>query len=238
MLLCYGVVAFSAMVVFLLLYRERPPTPPSATGTEQRSVMLEGIRHVLGTRDGVFLLIIFSGGVASFNTVSTWIEQIIAPRGFDSVHAGTLGGLMMFAGIVGCIALPLLSDRTRRRKPYLLIGALMISPGLLGLTFSESLPRLLLAGAVLGFFQLGLGPILMEVASDACKPASEASTQGVLWMFGQGISVLLIFLMDSFRTASGGMTPLLLVLASLPVFSLVLVALIPESRMTASGSAT
>jgi hypothetical protein len=110
----------------------------------------------------------------------------------------------------------------------------MISPGLLGLTFSESLSPLLLAGGVLGFFQLGLGPILMEVASDVCRPAPEASTQGVLWMFGQGISVLLIFLMDSFRTASGGMTPLLLVLAALPVLSVTLVALIPESRMTPS----
>jgi len=150
------------------------------------------------------------------------------------MDAGTVGGVMMFAGILGCVVLPILSDRSRRRKPYLLVGALMISPGLLGLTFSESLSRLLLAGAVLGFCQLGLGPVLMEVASDVCRPASEASTQGVLWMFGQGISVLLIFLMDSFRTASGGMTPLLLVLAALPVLSFTLVALIPESRMTPS----
>jgi len=74
----------------------------------------------------------------------------------------------------------------------------------------------------------------MEVASDVCKPAPEAASQGVLWMFGQGISVLFIFLMDYFRTESGAMTPLLLVLTALMVLSFVLVALMQESRMTAS----
>ncbi|MBW2410690.1 MAG: hypothetical protein JRF72_12895, partial [Deltaproteobacteria bacterium] len=111
----------------------------------------------------------------------------------------------------------------------------LIVPGLLGFTFVQTFTLLLLSGAILGFFQLGLAPLFMEVASDVCKPASEATSQGVLWMFGQGISVLFIFLMDYFRTESGAMTPLLLVLTSLMALCFVLVALMQESRMTASN---
>jgi len=234
MLIWYGVLSLAALICFLLFYREKPPSPPSVTEEMERFMMREGIKQVFKTREGIFLLIIFSLGIATFNTVSTWIEQIIIPRGFNSMQAGTLGAIMMVAGILGCIILPILSDKTQRRKPYLLVGVMMIIPGLLGLTFARTLTPLLLAGAVLGFFQLGLGPLFMEVASDACKPASESTTQGVLWMFGQGLSVLLIYLTDYFRTESGSMTPLLLVLAILMVLGLILVALIQETRMIAS----
>jgi len=234
MLIWYGVLAVAALILFFGFYREKPPTPPSAAEQGERFVMREGLKHVFKTREGIFLLVIFSLGLATFNTVSTWIEQIIVPRGFNSMQAGSLGGIMMVSGIVGCIVLPLLSDKTQRRKPYLLSGVAMIAPALIGFTFFHTFGLLLLAGAALGFFQLGLAPIFMEVASDVCKPAPEATSQGVIWMFGQGISVLFIFLMDYFRTASGAMTPLLLVLTALMALSFVLVALIQESRMTAS----
>ena len=234
MLIWYGVLALAALILFFVFYREKPPTPPSASEQGERFVMREGLKHVFKSREGIFLLVIFSLGLATFNTVSTWIEQIISPRGFNSMQAGSLGGIMMVSGIVGCIVLPILSDKTRRRKPYMLFGVAMIAPALLGFTFFHSFGLLLLAGAALGLFQLGLAPIFMEVASDVCKPAPEAASQGVIWMFGQGISVLFIFLMDYFRTESGAMTPLLLVLTALMVLSFVLVAMMQESRMTAS----
>ncbi|MBW2409333.1 MAG: MFS transporter, partial [Deltaproteobacteria bacterium] len=154
MLTWYGVLAFTALVLFFMLYREKPLTPPSASEKEDRFMMREGLKHVFKTREGIFLLIIFTLGLAAFNTVSTWIEQIIIPRGFNSMQAGTLGGIMMVAGILGCIVLPILSDKTRRRKPYLLLGVAMIVPGLLGLTYVQTLTSLLLAGAVIGFCQL------------------------------------------------------------------------------------
>ena len=89
--------------------------------------------------------------------------------------------LAQFIGIMGGMAVsPVLAGS-------LGIKAMLIWYGMLAFAL------LLLAGAILGFFQLGLAPIFMEVASDVCKPAPEATTQGVLWMFGQGISVLFIF---------------------------------------------
>ena len=179
----------------------------------------------------MLLMIIFCIGMVAFNSVSTWIEQILAPRGFSSIQAGTLGGVMMLGGIMGCIVLPLVSDKTKKRKLYLLVGIVLIIPGLLGLTYLKTLSLILLAGGVLGFFQLGLGPIIMEAAADVCRPAAEATTQGVLWMIGQGLSVAGIFLMDAFRTESGAMTPFMLVFIVLMLLNFINVMMLNESRL-------
>ncbi|CAB1056341.1 hypothetical protein D1BOALGB6SA_1077 [Olavius sp. associated proteobacterium Delta 1] len=57
----------------------------------------------------------------------------------------------------------------------------------------------------------------------------------LIWYGVLAFAALIIFLMDYFRTESGAMTPLLLVLIALMALSFVLVALMQESRMTASN---
>jgi cyanate permease len=220
------------LILFILFYREYPPTPPSLTAViDEVPAMRQGLKLVFNNRDAMLLMIIFCVGMVVFNSVSTWIEQILAPRGFSSIQAGTLGGIMMLGGIAGCVVLPLLSDKTKKRKPYLLVGIVVIIPGLLGLSYLRALPLILLAGGILGFFALGLGPIIMEAAADVCRPAAEATTQGVLWMIGQGFSVVGIFLMDFFRTQSGAMTPFMLVFVALMLLNLIYVMMLNESRL-------
>ena len=107
----------------------------------------------------------------------------------------------------------------------------MVVFGLIGLTFLKSLSLLLIIGGLVGFFQLGVSPIIMEAAADVSKPATEATTQGVLWMFGQGCSVVCIFLMDAFRTETGAMTPFMVIFVFLVVVSLILTTFINESGL-------
>lgn len=232
MLMSYGIFSVSLSAVFLLLYKERPQTPPAPVEeTEKSPLMRVGLKHVFTNRDAVLLMVIFCGGMVAFNSISTWIEQILAPRGFDSMAAGAIGGVMMMGGILGCILLPLFSDKTQKRKLYILIGIIVIVPALTGLTYFNTLSLLLVVGGVLGFFQIGLGPIIMEAAANVCKPATEATTQGVLWMFGQGFSVVGIFLMDAFRTESGAMTPFILVFAGITACNLLLTTILNESKL-------
>jgi len=123
MLVLYGVIAFSICVLFLLFYRESPPTPASLVETKEAPPLIrQGLKLVFNNKDAVLLLIIFCGGMVVFNSVSTWIEQILSPRGFDAIQAGTLGGFMILGGILGCIVLPLLSDKTGKRRVFIWIG--------------------------------------------------------------------------------------------------------------------
>ena len=73
-----------------------------------------------------------------FNGISTWVENIIRPRGFTPTDAGTLGALMVLGGIIGAVVFPSLSDKQHKRQRYMLLGVLLAIPGLVGVTFATS----------------------------------------------------------------------------------------------------
>ena len=85
-----GIAAFSA-VLFVLLARENPPTPPCEAGQEERALMLDGLKHALTVKPFWFYLFVSFVGLGIFNGVTTWVEKIIQPRGFTPTDAGTLG---------------------------------------------------------------------------------------------------------------------------------------------------
>ncbi|MGZ7065981.1 MAG: MFS transporter, partial [Candidatus Aminicenantales bacterium] len=65
MLLAYGIVTAAGAVIFLVLAREHPPTPP---GRDERVLMLDGLRSMLRQRDFLFLLAMFFVGLGLFNS--------------------------------------------------------------------------------------------------------------------------------------------------------------------------
>lgn len=85
LLLYYGIAAAVSAAVFLLLAREHPPTP---AGRDERTLMFDGLKSMLRRRDFRLLLVIFFVGLGMFNAVSTWIENIVRPRGFTISQAG------------------------------------------------------------------------------------------------------------------------------------------------------
>ncbi len=141
--LLYGGLAAAAAVLFLILARERPATPPCPAGMEVRALMLDGLKHALKVKAFWQLLWVFFVGMALFNGISTWIENIIRPRGFSPEQAGTLGAFMLVGGVLGAVILPPFSDRQHRRRPYLLAGLVLAIPGVLGLAFGLSYVALL-----------------------------------------------------------------------------------------------
>ncbi|HDD61406.1 MAG TPA: MFS transporter [Chloroflexi bacterium] len=87
--LIYGGIAAFSSVLFLILARETPPTPPCAPGEETRALMLEGLKYALKIKPFWFYLIVSFFGLGIFNGLTTWIEAIIRPRGFNLSDAGT-----------------------------------------------------------------------------------------------------------------------------------------------------
>jgi len=135
MLIAYGVASIIAMIIFFVFARERPPSPPCPPEQESRSLMLDGLTKMIHQRDFQLLLIIFFVGLGAFNAITTWIEEILAPRGFSVIQAGNSGGAMIFGGILGAVILPLLSDRYRRRVPFLILAVIGATVGLIGITY-------------------------------------------------------------------------------------------------------
>jgi MFS family permease len=101
MLLIYGIGMAATAVLFLAVAKEHPPTP---AGRDERVLMFDGLKAMVRQKDFLLLLAIFFIGLGLFNGVSTWVEDIVRPRGFTIAEAGTLGALMLAGGIVGAIA--------------------------------------------------------------------------------------------------------------------------------------
>lgn len=230
MLKIYGVAAAVLSVTYLIFVREEPPTPPSESDLERTSVF-EGLKQIIKQRDMILLIILFFIGLGIFNAIMTWIEQMIAPRGFSIVQAGNLGGVLMAGGIVGCIVVPPLSDKFRKRKMFIVICVAAALPGLIGLTFAANYALLLAAGFFMGFFFMSVGPIIYQYAAEISYPAPETTSQGVLTQVGQISGIFFIYGMDMFRSESGSMTPFLLVMMALAAVNIILSLMLRESRM-------
>jgi len=232
-LLIYGSVAAVAAVLFLLLARERPPTPPNPSGQDERLLVLDGLKQAVRKRDFVLLLLIFFVGLGVFNAVTTWVDVIIRPRGF-SEQAGTVGGLMIVAGIVGALVLPTLSDRARRRVPYTILALAGATLGLAGITFATAYWALLLSAAAMGFFLLAAGPLGFQYGAEIANPTPEGTSNGLLLLMGQVSGIAFIFGMDAMKSPSNGsMTLPLAILIGLMVLSLLLSTRLRESSLIA-----
>jgi sugar phosphate permease len=230
MLLTYGIVAVIALVVFFALVRERPPTPPCPPDQEERSLVFDSLKESLRTRDFVLLMVIFFVGLGAFNAITTWVEEIVRPRGFTIIQAGNSGGLMIVGGIIGAVALPLLSDHYRKRTPYLLLAVIGATLGLIGITLTTSYWLLLVSAFVFGFFLLSAGPIGFQYGAEVTYPAPEGTSNGLLLLMGQISGIVFILGMDSFKSPNNGsMTFPLMVLIGFMVLSLFLCTRLREA---------
>jgi MFS family permease len=233
----YGLVAAASAVLFVLLARERPATPPGPPGTEVRALILDGYKHAFSVGSFWFYLAVSFIGMGIFNGVTTWIEGIARPRGFTPTDAGTLGAVMLVGGIIGAVVIPPLSDRQHRRRRYLFLGIAGAIPGLLGLTFAANFPLMVLSAFVLGFFLVSTSPIGMQYAAEITFPTPEGTSNGLIQLFGQA-SVVFVYVMAALRTVNGAFTPALLLAVALLMISLLLISRLKEPAFpSASGAA-
>jgi cyanate permease len=202
MLYIYGIISVLTSIVFIVLIKEGPPTAPCRPDQEERSLVVDGFRQTLRTRDFIWLMVIFFIGLGVFNSVTTWIEDILRPRGFSATQAGFTGGVMILGGIVGALIIPILSDHYKKRTPFIVIA-------LIGAT---------------------LGPIGFQYGAEITYPASEGTSNGMLLLMGQISGIAFIFGMDFFKSSlTGSMTRSLVFLLGLMILSILMSFTLKES---------
>ena len=233
--LLYGLAALVAGVLFVLVARDRPPVPPDGPlddplddgATRDDTAELVGVRHALHVRPFVVFLAVAFVGMGVFNGISTWVEEIVRPRGFSSSDAGTLGALLLLGGVVGAVVLSALSDRAQRRVPFLTLSMALSAPALVWLALAQSHVGIFCSAFVLGFFLTSAMPIGMQYSAEITVPTPEGTTNGLIQLAGQA-SVVFVLLMELIRSPSGSFTPSLGVLAGLLLIGAVAVHRLPE----------
>jgi MFS family permease len=234
--LLYGAVAIFSAALFIVLAREKPITPPCPPGQEVRALALEGLKHALRVKEFWFYLAVVFIGFGIFNGITTWVENIVTPRGFTSDDAGTVGALMLGGGVIGAVLISALSDRQHKRQRYILLGFALEIPWMLGLTFAtKSTSWLLFVSAFfLGFFLVSTMPVGMQYAAEITHPTPEGTSNGLIQLFGQA-SVVFVYIMEALKTKSGAFTPALLLAVGLLAVGMVLILRMKDVRLPAAS---
>ena len=221
--LTYGGIAALSSLLFVLLARETPPTPPGPEGSDVRALMLDGLKHALTVRPFWFSLIVSFIGLGIFNGVTTWIEAMIRPRGFTPNDAGNLGALMIVGGVIGAVVIPAFSDKQQKRQRYLYVAFIGAIPGMIGLTFATTSWLLFTSAFAMGFFLVSAMPVAMRYAAEITHPTPEGTSNGLMQLTGQG-AVVFVVIMERLKTSDGSFTPALLLAIGLLIVSAVFVA--------------
>jgi len=154
------------------------------------------------------------------------------PRGFSSTQAGITGGMMIVGGVIGALIIPMLSDKYKKRTPFIIIALFGSTLGLTGITFATSYWLMITSGMVLGFFLLSAGPVGFQYGAEITYPASEGTSNGMLLLMGQVSGIAFIFGMDSMKSAqTGSMTRSLVILIILMVLSILMSLRLSESTI-------
>jgi len=156
-------------------------------------------KTLMKSGDLVLLFIISFLGLGYFNGLTTWLEPILAPRGMNSEQAGMVGGVLIFGGIFGAALIPTLSDKLKRRKPFLIgcvaVGCLTLYP----FTMSSNYSLVLALAAIQGFFFLPAYALLLSMASEIAGVALTGSATGILMLTGNAGAVVVIVAMEAIK---------------------------------------
>ncbi len=231
--LLFGGIAASSAVLFLIFAREKPATPPCPAGQEVRALMLDGLKHALTIKDFWLYLFVSFIGMGIFNGITTWVENIIRPRGFTPTDAGILGALMLAGGVLGAVSIPPFSDRQHKRQPYILLGFILAIPGLVGLAFATTAWLLFASSFAFGFFLISASPVGMQYAAEITHPTPEGTSNGLIQLFGQA-SVIFVYIMEALKTPGGAFTPALLLAVVLLLASTLLIRNMKDPGKTAA----
>ncbi len=126
--------------------------------------------------------------------------------------------------------LPILSDRARKRVPYLIAAVVGAMLGLAGLIYLLNYGLLILFSFLFGFFLLSAGPLGFQYGAEITYPAPEGTSNGLLLLMGQISGILFILGMDAFKSPeTGSMTQPLIVLLILLALCLLLATRLREA---------
>ncbi len=246
MLNIYGIVSIAAAILFLLFIKDKPATPPCDAADYERYSVFEGLKYIFTKKDSLILLGIFFIGLGMFNAITTFVDLILASKGFTAGgnEAGDVGAAMMVAGLLGAIIIPPLSDKMRKRKIFLQICLFCMLPGLLGLTIFTGYIPLLISSGIFGFFFMAAAPLGYQYAAEVSHPAPESTSQGMIVLSGQISGAIFITLMavlghissealaDASRAADTmTLTPFMWGFVVLAILNVVLSSIIKESEM-------
>jgi cyanate permease len=226
--LAYAGLSLLTLVVFWWV---APRAAPARLVSPEELSIREALRRVFRSRTEWKLSAALFLGFGFYLGMTTWLEEILKPRGIDETGAGLVAGMITIAGMLGSVLLGLASDRVRRRKPFLVLAGVAAVPTLWFLGHLGSLGALVGIAAVLGFFLLA---IVSEVPD--LGPQVGSTAVGVMLMAGNLGGAAIVGAMGGLKAAQGNFSGGIALCSALAVVVVLVALSIPEPlRRPADG---
>ncbi|GAB1315818.1 MFS-type transporter EF102 [Madurella fahalii] len=190
-----------------------PPTPAAPSGETPKMSLRASAKVLFNQLEFWLLFVPFSIYVALFNAISSLLNQIMLPHGYNEEQAGIAGALLIVVGLVASAVTSPLIDRT---KAYLV--AIRLAVPLIGLCYLVFIfmpptnPSGGVAGpyavmAVLGAASFSLLPVVVEYLVELTHPISPAVTSTLAWSGGQALGGVFIIVCGALKAGEGGDPP-------------------------------
>jgi Na+/melibiose symporter-like transporter len=234
MLIIYGVIGLLGIVLFYTLVKSKPETP-AREPEEQVEIGWRGISHILKIRDFVILGFIALIGIGVFNGLTSWLQKILAELHHIALtDFATIGAVLIFSGLLGCIVIPVISDKIMRRKPFLIAASVMGTLGVVAFMISKSYSLNILNSVVLGFFMISALPIMLTMSAEITGARYAGISVGWLQLLGNAATMVIVSVMEFLNGATGQWILPLGVVAGLLAVNFVLSLEIGESAKSIS----
>ena len=184
----------------------------------------------------------FFAGFGIFIGLTAVIEELLLSLGIP-VSAG-FGSpaivmiLLLVFGILGAVIVPGISDKIRKRKPFLVMSMVVGTAATLVLGTSTVLELTYLTSAILGFFLIAVMPIALSVVEElkSVGPQLSGASTGLAFWFGNLGGFLGTVLLELFRVGGSYFYSVLYLVIVMGVSTL-LVLTIPETGRGAKKDA-
>jgi len=237
MLLIYGAIGILGILLFFTLVKPKPQTPPREIEALEEISNWEGIKRILKVRDFVILGFIALIGIGVFNGLATWLEKILNElHQISMTDAGSISAILILSGMLGCIIIPVISDKISRRKPFLILASLIGAMSVTFLIFANGYSMNLVNGIVLGFFLISALPIMLTLSTEITGARFAGISVGYLQLLGNAAAVIIVPVMEILRGATNQFILPLALLAILLGISFILAILIKEPTKNKSTS--
>jgi MFS family permease len=236
MLLIYGVLGILGILLFFSLVKAHPATPPREIEAQQEITGWQGIKHILKMRDFVVLGFIALIGIGVFNGLATWLEKILNElHQIPMTDAGIISAILVLSGIVGCIVIPLVSDKIMRRKPFLLLASAVGAVCIIALMVAKGYAANIVNAIFLGFFLISALPIMLTMSAEITGARFAGISVGYLQLLGNAAAVAIVPIMESMHGVTGQYILPLAFIAGLLGVSFILAMVVKEPARSPKG---
>ncbi|KAL4231241.1 Major facilitator superfamily domain-containing protein 7 [Mactra antiquata] len=177
-----------------------PPTPPTISAEQDSEPFFQGLKQIIRIKRYWILNFVFGTGLALFTAFSSFLDQMLCPRGYTDTFAGICGAIMIAAGSVGAVFAGIYVDKTKRFEEV--VKVCWCISCLFGVGFSQAARYrdhqvlVALSISLFGGFGFAIYPICMELAVEVTYPIAEATSAGLMVISGQVQGIIYMLLMQ------------------------------------------